>query len=203
MPAIHIHNRKQLSNLSHNSQTIYQPPETSRQPNRAILRRPIREPDRDTWCLRLSCTPHVDPHVPMSTQSVRCHSVQVQSDLDGKYNTQRLHEIVHLLQMYQLKYRKLTQKYVSDEIMYHLELCAFALKGEHNVYSLVPNIAVCMYIYILIPSCSQPAVGSNIVKITRISGHFRSICNFFFDIFDKMAAFGHFGCPKFTLDFRN
>ena len=31
---------------------------------------------------------------------------------------------------------------------YQLELCAFALKGEHNVYSLVPNIAVCMYIYI-------------------------------------------------------
>ena len=29
-----------------------------------------------------------------------------------------------------------------------LELCAFALKGEHNVYSLIPNIAVCMYIYI-------------------------------------------------------
>ena len=29
-----------------------------------------------------------------------------------------------------------------------LELCAFALKGEHHVYSLVPNIAVCMYIYI-------------------------------------------------------
>ena len=29
-----------------------------------------------------------------------------------------------------------------------LELCAFALKGEHNVYSIVPNIAVCMYIYI-------------------------------------------------------
>ena len=29
-----------------------------------------------------------------------------------------------------------------------LELCAFALKGEHNVYSLVPNIAVYMYIYI-------------------------------------------------------
>ena len=29
-----------------------------------------------------------------------------------------------------------------------LELCAFARKGEHNVYSLVPNIAVCKYIYI-------------------------------------------------------
>ena len=84
-----------------------------------------------------------------------------------------------------------------------LELCAFALKGEHNVYSLVPNIAVCMYryIYILIPSCSQPAVGSNIVQITHISGHFRSIRNFIFlEIFDKMAAFGPFGCPKFTLD---
>ena len=33
-------------------------------------------------------------------------------------------------------------------IIIKLELCAFALKGEHNVYSLVPNIAVCMYIYI-------------------------------------------------------
>ena len=31
-----------------------------------------------------------------------------------------------------------------------LELCAFALKGEHNVYYLVPNIAICMYIYIYI-----------------------------------------------------
>ena len=39
---------------------------------------------------------------------------------------------------------------IMDSIMYmiKLELCAFALKGEHNVYSLVPNIAVCMYIYI-------------------------------------------------------
>ena len=27
-----------------------------------------------------------------------------------------------------------------------LEWCAFALKGEHNVYSLVPNIPVCIYI---------------------------------------------------------
>ena len=25
-----------------------------------------------------------------------------------------------------------------------LELCAFTLKGEHNVYSLVPNIPVCI-----------------------------------------------------------
>ena len=33
-------------------------------------------------------------------------------------------------------------------ILNKLELCAFALKGEHNVYSLVPNIDVCMYIYI-------------------------------------------------------
>ena len=27
-----------------------------------------------------------------------------------------------------------------------LELCAFVQKGEHNVYSLVPNIPVCIYI---------------------------------------------------------
>ena len=58
-----------------------------------------------------------------------------------------------------------------------------------------------VYIYILIPSCSQPAVGSNIVQITRISGHFRSIRNFIFlEILDKMAALGHFVRPKFTLD---
>ena len=48
---------------------------------------------RDTWCLRLSCTPHVGLHVPMATQSVRCHSVQVRSDLEGKYNTQRHHDM--------------------------------------------------------------------------------------------------------------
>ena len=36
----------------------------------------------------------------------------------------------------------------------------------------------------------------------HISGHFRSICNFFFfvEIFDKIAAGGHFGCPKFPFD---
>ena len=36
----------------------------------------------------------------------------------------------------------------------------------------------------------------------RISGHFRSICNFNFlgEIFDKMAADGHFRCPKFNFD---
>ena len=32
------------------------------------------------------------------------------------------------------------------EFITKLELCAFALKGEHNVYSLIPNIAVCIYI---------------------------------------------------------
>ena len=37
---------------------------------------------------------------------------------------------------------------IHDDCIIQLELCAFALKGEHNVYSLVPNIAVCMYIYI-------------------------------------------------------
>ena len=44
----------------------------------------------------------------------------------------------------------------AQEYNQQLELCAFALfKGEHNVYSLVPNIAVCMYIYILIPSLAM------------------------------------------------
>ena len=49
-------------------------------------------------------------------------------------------------------------------------MCAFALKGEHNVYSLVPNISVCKYILTkseFISNCSRPAVGLNIVKITR------------------------------------
>ena len=44
------------------------------------------------------------------------------------------------------------------------------LKGKHNVYSLVPKIPVSIYIMTkseFISSCSQPAVGSNIVQITR------------------------------------
>ena len=38
-------------------------------------------------------------------------------------------------------------------------------------------------------------------KITfgRISGHFRSIRNFYFNFY-KMATSAHFGCPKFTFD---
>ena len=35
---------------------------------------------------------------------------------------------------------------ITTIIITKLELCAFALKGEHNVYSLVPNIPVCIYI---------------------------------------------------------
>ena len=42
----------------------------------------------------------------------------------------------------------LASVYYGIKFIQKLELCAFALKGEHNVYSLVPNIAVCMYIYI-------------------------------------------------------
>ena len=39
-------------------------------------------------------------------------------------------------------------------------------------------------------------------KITfgRISGHFRSIRNFFLKFVYKMAAIGHFGCLKITFD---
>ena len=39
-----------------------------------------------------------------------------------------------------------TKVYCVSEDTYKLELCSFALKGEHNVYSLVPNIPVCIYI---------------------------------------------------------
>ena len=38
------------------------------------------------------------------------------------------------------------------------------------------------------------------ITFGRISGHFRSIRNFFVFIFYKLAAVGHFGCSKFTLD---
>ena len=39
------------------------------------------------------------------------------------------------------------------------------------------------------------------IHFDRISGHFRSIRNFIFlQMFYKMAAVGHFGCPKFTFD---
>ena len=52
---------------------------------------------------------------------------------------------------------------------------------------------------------NKMAAGAHFVcpKFTfdRISGHFRSICNFIlFEIFYKMAAVGHFVCPKFTFD---
>ena len=64
------------------------------------------------------------------------------------------------------------------EINHKLELCAFALKGEHNAYSLVPNIPVCIYI-----------------DQKWIYIHSR---NFFVNVFFKMAAGSHFGCPKIT-----
>ena len=34
----------------------------------------------------------------------------------------------------------------------------------------------------------------------RMSGHFRSICNFCCKFFDKMTAVGHLGCPRLTFD---
>ena len=35
---------------------------------------------------------------------------------------------------------------IQGQSMIQLEFCAFARKDEHNVYSLVPNIPVCIYI---------------------------------------------------------
>ena len=58
-----------------------------------------------------------------------------------------------------------------------------------------PTYCLYVYIYILtksefISSCSRPAVGSNIVQITSAT--------FFVNVFKKMAACSHFGCPKIT-----
>ena len=71
----------------------------------------------------------------------------------------------------------------------------------------------CLYIYILtksefISSCIRPAVGSNIVQntvfflkwppvaILDVQESLLTISDFFY----KMAAGGHFGCPKLTFD---
>ena len=43
-----------------------------------------------------------------------------------------------------------------------------------------------------------PHFGWPKMNFDRISRHFRSIRNFFFDFFHKMAAGGHFGWPKIT-----
>ena len=40
---------------------------------------------------------------------------------------------------------KITHK-VNNQFHIKLELSAFALKSEHSIYSLVPNIHVCIYI---------------------------------------------------------
>ena len=61
--------------------------------------------------------------------------------------------------------------------MMKLELCAFALKSEHNVYSLVPNIHVCIYIdqkwiYIKLYSASS--------RFEYCSNH---LLNFFVNVF--------------------
>ena len=108
-----------------------------------------------------------------------------------------------------------------------LELCAFALKGKHNVYSLVFSAAILDVrkslsiaflaisdrsaildvrnsLSIAFLAISDPYgtelfdagghFGRPKITFDRISGHFRSIRNFFFDFFfDKMAAGGHFG----------
>ena len=100
------------------------------------------------------------------------------------------------------------------------------LKGEHNVYFLVPKYRS---VFILtksefISSCIRAAVGLNIVQITlnffvnvlflkkwppvaildvqksvlTISDQYHNL--YFCDFFYKMAAGGHFGCPKLTFD---
>ena len=93
----------------------------------------------------------------------------------------------------------------------------------------IPSFPTYLSVYILtksefISSCIRPAVGLNIVQITRstfskcsflrkwppvaildvqislltISDQYHNI--YFCDFFHKMAAGGHFGCPKLTFD---
>ena len=93
----------------------------------------------------------------------------------------------------------------------------------------IPSFPTYLSVYILtksefISSCIRPAVGANIVQITRstfckcfffkwppvaildvqkslltISDHYH---NFYFcELFNKMAAGGHFGCPRLTMAF--
>ena len=77
-------------------------------------------------------------------------------------------------------------------------LIAFlAISDQYATLFLFRNFYFCEYFY------KMPAGGHfRCPKITfgRISGHFRSIRNFFKICFCKMAAVCHFGCPKFTLD---
>ena len=61
----------------------------------------------------------------------------------------------------------------------------------------IPSFPTYLSVYILtisecISSCSRPEVGSNIVQITRAT--------FFVNVFIKMAAGSHFGCPKIIFD---
>ena len=105
-----------------------------------------------------------------------------------------------------------------------LELCAFALKGEHNVYSLVPNSflywpKVNLYqvvfgqqsVWTLFKSLAQsfckcsfkkkwpPVAILDVQKsLVTISDQYHNL--YFCDFFYKMAAGGHSGCPKLTFD---
>ena len=67
-----------------------------------------------------------------------------------------------------------------------LELCAFALKGEHNVYSLIPNIPVCIYI-------DQKWIY---IKLYSASSRFEHCSNHFKNCFTKWP-------PAPILDVRN
>ena len=59
----------------------------------------------------------------------------------------------------------------------------------------IPSFPTYLSVYILtksefISSCIRPAVGSNIVQITRAT--------FFVNVFTKIATGSHFGCPNIT-----
>ena len=69
------------------------------------------------------------------------------------------------------------------------------IRPNERTQCIFPRFPAYLSVYILtksefISSCSRPAVGSNIVQIT--------CATFFVNVFKKMAAGSHFGCPKIT-----
>ena len=115
-PAIHIHNRKHISHSTSPIKTYLVTPRQSIGPQRhhAIPTAPLPAGQSETRGVYGYHVRTRRPTCPYGNLTDRCHSVQVQSDLGGKYNTQRLHDLLtgHLLQIHRSMY------------MIHLYTCA-------------------------------------------------------------------------------
>ena len=94
-PAIHIHNRKHISHSTSRIKTNLATPRQSISPQRHHANPTAPLPGGQSESPTETCGVygyHVRtrrPTCPYGNPTDRCHSVQVQSDLGGKYNTQR------------------------------------------------------------------------------------------------------------------